>query len=239
MTTSDPTGGSSAADPSGTAADPYGTAGAVPQPSNPAPPASSTSASDATAAASATVDDSNSFSKDEFLATLKKWAIILVVGFIAIMFAAYLLPRGWANFVGGFVDNRFSVGSFGGVVIGFFSILLPMVLLTFAVRNRDSRGLALTLLALAFVTAIPNLATLWVVVGGGSGPTQGRSIMNEQAPGFRGGSLLGAIGGAALGGYLLWGMFQRDRQAKKLAEANEAAANTKSSRRNRGSAEPS
>ncbi len=190
---------------------------ATPTPSTPAPSTPSSSVT-------ASPDASEGFSKEEFVATLKKWAIILVVGLIAAIIAAAVIPRWWSQQVGNVVNGSMTSGTITGLVIGFVCVLLPLLLLAWAVRSRETSWLSLTLLVLTFVTAIPNLATLWVVIGNGGGAEAGRQVLTVEAPGFRGGSLVGALVGFALGGYLLWGIFQRDRQAKKLAEAN--AVNT-------------
>ncbi len=196
------------------------TSGSAPSPSAPPQsPAPAPAPATAAAAEAAPVED-DGFSKEELLATLKKWAIILVVGLIAVMIAAAVIPRWWAQRVGDVVDGSLTKGTIVGIALGFICTLLPLLFLTWAVRKRDKGALPIILLIIGLVTALPNLATLWITIGGGGGAKAGRQVLTDDAPFFRGGTLIGFLAGAALGGYIIWGMFQRDRQAKKLAEAS-------------------
>ena len=74
--------------------------------------------------------------------------------------------------------------------------VVPLLQVLLAVLFRHKRGGRViagiaTLLALLF--ALPNLMTLSIVLGGNSAAHAGQRIMDVEAPGFRGASLVGAI----------------------------------------------
>jgi hypothetical protein len=76
---------------------------------------------------------------------------------------------------------------------------------------------------LALILAAPNLATLTVVAGDGSGAHAGQRTMDVNAPAFRGASLAGAL--IALGVYLIVMFFVlRRRPGRRARDKSEQAA---------------
>ena len=135
---------------------------------------------------------------------LKKtiWIAVLVVVLVITYFVlSAFLPRWWAQRMGGLASASMGRGVLWGLLFGTLCTFTPLVMFWFAWRmrrRRKVRWLAITVAVLGLVAAIPNLLTLTVVLGGGSGAHAGERIMDVDAPGFRGASLVGAIAGAVL-----------------------------------------
>lgn len=121
--------------------------------------------------------------------------VALVAGYFAV---AAAVPRWWAQRIGDAVNGHMSTGALLGVVIGLFCTLVPLLLLWLGVRRHRSWKVVVCWLVLAVVVALPNLCTLGVVAGGGSGAHAGQRTMDVNAPWFRGGTLIGVIAGAVL-----------------------------------------
>jgi hypothetical protein len=125
--------------------------------------------------------------------------IVLLAALVAGYFAvAAAVPRWWSQRIGDAVNGHMSTGALLGVVIGLLCTLLPLIFLWAGVRRHRSWRAVVCWLLLAVVVALPNLCTLGVVAGGGSGAHAGQRTMDVNAPWFRGGSLIGAIAGAVL-----------------------------------------
>jgi len=123
-------------------------------------------------------------------------AIVLVIAYYA---SAAFVPRWWAQRIAGLADGGFTRGVLWGLLFGILCTAIPISLLAWIwqVRNwRYHRGLQIALGVLALVVALPNLMTLTVVVGTGNGAHAGERILDVDAPGFRGATLIGAILGA-------------------------------------------
>lgn len=123
-------------------------------------------------------------------------AVALVVAYFI---SAAFLPRWWALRVGELANGSMGQGIMWGQVLGALCTFVPLLLFWFAWRlrkRRRLRWLLFALLVLGVVAAVPNLLTLAVVVGGGDSSHAGQRIMDVDAPGFRGASLVGAVGGA-------------------------------------------
>ncbi|BBY96952.1 hypothetical protein [Mycolicibacterium fallax] len=152
-------------------------------------------------------------------------ALILIAAAVGGYFLAEsFLPRWWAQQIGHRVDGSFSGGIGIGLAIGFVCTFLPIMLIQFAIlwRRRWKNIPAIVCGVGAVLTALPNLLTLSVVLGGGNGAHAGERIFDVSAPAFRGASLWGAIGGvllAAVVGYFVWGYRRRGRQLHQAAEA--------------------
>ena len=163
----------------------------------------------------------------------RDWKRTLIIGGIALVLlvAAYFIlgafiPRWWSQRIGSAVDGSLTTGTVIGLCIGFTFTLVPLFVLTLAVRPRTSWKLRVTWIVLALILAAPNLATLSVTAGDGSGAHAGQRTMDVNAPAFRGASLGGAL--IALGVYLIVMYFvlrrRPGRRAKdKAAEAPRAA----------------
>ncbi|MCP2262344.1 hypothetical protein LX15_006080 [Streptoalloteichus tenebrarius] len=148
-----------------------------------------------------------------------RWLLVgglsLAVVVLVYLFLAAFLPRWWAQRVGDVVQQRFTTGTFFGLLLGFLFTLLPLVVVELAARRPTwRRRVALGLLAL--VLALPNLLTLAVVLGAGAAAHAGARIMDVEAPAFRGASLAGAL--VALGvcalAEVLWAARRRSRRRR-------------------------
>ncbi|MFV0258103.1 MAG: permease [Acidimicrobiales bacterium] len=151
----------------------------------------------------------------------KKWGIVALVLLVVGIIAAALIPRWWAQRVGDAVGGSIATGSLAGILLGFVCTAVPLVILAIGLRRRRH---ILWFLIGAVVIAMPNLATAWVAFGAGSGAKAGRSILDVNGPGFRGGSLVGALFGlASFGGieYLLWSRRRAQRAAAASADTHQ------------------
>lgn len=104
-----------------------------------------------------------------------------------------LIPRWWSHRIGDQVDESIPAGITLGLVYGFLFTLLPLLVLLWAVRKRHSWRIWLAYIAVAAFLALPNLFTLGIVLGRGNAAHAGERTLDVRAPGFRGGSLSGAI----------------------------------------------
>ena len=139
---------------------------------------------------------------------LPPWAkktIAVVVALIVLVIAYYALaafvPRWWAQRIAGLAEGGFTRGVLWGLLFGILCTAVPIALLAWIwqVRNwRYHRGLQIAMGVLALVVALPNLMTLTIVLGSGNGAHAGERILDVDAPGFRGATLIGAIVGALL-----------------------------------------
>jgi hypothetical protein len=127
------------------------------------------------------------------------------------------LPRWWAQRVGDQVQGSIATGVLVGLFYGFVFTVLPLVLVWFAFRVFDSwraRGVAL---GGAVLLAAPNLLTLGIVLGRGSGAHAGDRVLDVEAPGFRGGGLVGAVL-AVLCVAAAWYLLASRRRARRRLE---------------------
>ena len=153
------------------------------------------------------------------------WGRRLVFGGLAILGAlivyligAAVIPRWWAQRVGDFVDGRISVGATAGVFFGVLFTVLPLLVLWMAWRFRRNMKVVLWLVAFAVVLAIPNLMTLAIVLGTRSAAHAGERILDVDGPGFRGGSLAGAVLGVALVGLVVYLAASRRASRRRSAQ---------------------
>jgi len=159
--------------------------------------------------------------RDEAMA-LKTKAMIGVAGlvllFLGWLIAVAWLPRWWARRIGNQVDGSMTSGVLFGLVIGFVFTAVPLFVARFALkRDRRWKHRAIIVLGALFL-AVPNLATLGIVFGNGNAAHAGERILDVDGPGFRGGSVFGAVFGFALP-VLVWYAFgSRNRQRRKANE---------------------
>lgn len=148
--------------------------------------------------------------------------LIAVVGLatlaIAYLIAAAVVPRWWAQRVGDLIDGRIAFGNFLGFATGFVFTLLPMFVVMAGWRFRKTWKRAALFLVFTAIAAMPNLLTLGIVIGDGSAASQGRSILDNDGPGFRGGTLVGVIAGLVVGSALWWLLGSRRRNKRKAAD---------------------
>ena len=121
--------------------------------------------------------------------------ILAIVGFLILagFLGALWIPRWWAHAIGDQVNGGIATGIVVGLFYGFFFTAVPLIILWRTFRKRRSwKAWALGLL-LAIAFALPNLFTLGIVLGTGNASHAGERTLDVDAPGFRGGSLAGAI----------------------------------------------
>ncbi|MEM8906072.1 MAG: bZIP transcription factor [Actinomycetota bacterium] len=158
---------------------------------------------------------------------LKRRLILGAAGFALAVLAwfvgAAVLPRWWAQRIGDAVDGRLSVGSFLGLSAGAIFTVLALLVLWLGWRLRSSRRRALITLVVAVLVASPNLLTLGIVIGDGSAAHAGERILDVDGPGFRGGTLVGAIIGALVSGVFAASARSRRRTKEQVAELRRRA----------------
>lgn len=154
--------------------------------------------------------------------------VALVILVITYFILAAIVPRWWAQKVGHMSDQSFIQGSSWGIAIGFVCTLIPLLLLLAAglvARKRFGPVISGILAIVAVAFATPNLMTLSIVVGGNNAAHAGERILDVEAPGFRGGTVVGVVGGAVL--FLLMAFFVlrsvRNRHKRRKAKEAEAA----------------
>ncbi len=149
--------------------------------------------------------------------------IIFIVVAVAALAIAYVIggavvPRWWAQRISNIIDGRLLFGNLLGFSVAFAFTLAPMFVLAAGWRFKKSWKRALAFLIFAVLVAAPNLMTLGIVVGNGNAAHAGERILDVDGPGFRGGSLVGAIVGVVIGLGLLWLIGSRRRNKNKAAE---------------------
>jgi glucan phosphoethanolaminetransferase (alkaline phosphatase superfamily) len=122
-------------------------------------------------------------------------AILLVIAYIL---ATAFLPRWWSRTVGDLADRETTWGIWWGLFFGFVFTVVPGFLLRLRLGRRRTWRARAWLLALAALLAAPNLMTLGIVIGLGSGANAGQRTLAHEAPGFRTASLIGALVAAAV-----------------------------------------
>lgn len=144
-----------------------------------------------------------------------------VLVFMYFILAAFV-PRWWAERMGELSNGSFARGITWGLFLGGVCTLVPLLLLLFAIlvwRKRGGRVIAAITDLIALVFASPNLMSLGIVFGGSSAAHAGQRIMDVEAPGFRGASLVGAIVATLLFVGVVVLTIRYRRRGRQLAEA--------------------
>jgi hypothetical protein len=116
-------------------------------------------------------------------------AVVIVGGWIGAAF----IPRWWSQRIGDQVNGSIPAGITLGLVYGFLFTVLPLLVMVWAIRKRRTWKRWLVFFTAAVFLALPNLFTLGIVLGRGNAAHAGDRTLDVEAPGFRGGSLAGAI----------------------------------------------
>ena len=140
----------------------------------------------------------------------------LVVAVLAWLAAAAFFPRWWAHRIGAVVGGSGATGVVTGLVLGVAFTFLPLVALRLAIRRDRSPRARLILAVVAIALAVPNLLTLWIVLGRSKAAHAGERTLDVEAPDFRWSSLIGAIIGAVLFGAVLYVLSSRRRRGNEL-----------------------
>lgn len=153
---------------------------------------------------------------------------VLVLGALAgiggYLAATQFLPRWWAHRIGAVSDGAFSTAVTAGLLCGVVFTLLPLLALRRVLRRGTAWSLRFLLLVLAFLLAVPNLMTLFVVVGSNSAAHAAERTFDVDAPGFRGATLAGAVVGAVLAVAWWWLRFVLRRRRTQVADLRAALA---------------
>ena len=129
------------------------------------------------------------------------------------------MPRWWAHRVGDQVDGSLTQGALIGLFYGFVFTLVPIAVIFLILRWRRTWKTIVFAVLLAVVFALPNLMTLSIVIGRGNAAHAGDRTLDVDAPGFRGGSLAGAILAALLIAFWAYLITSRRRARSKLEGA--------------------
>ncbi len=116
-------------------------------------------------------------------------AVVIVGGWIGAAF----IPRWWSQRIGDQVNGSIPAGITLGLAYGFLFTVLPLLVIAWAVRRRRSWKAWVVFIGAAVLLALPNLFTLGIVLGRGNAAHAGDRTLDVEAPGFRGGTLAGAI----------------------------------------------
>lgn len=154
------------------------------------------------------------------------WRRRLLIGGIAgvgavvvALLASAAAPRWWAHQVGARVDGSITQGVLVGLFYGFFFTFLALMVLILAIRRgRTTKAIAIGLVA-ALILALPNLMTLGIVLGVGSGAHAGDRTLDVEAPAFRGATLAGAILAGLLASYIWYLLASRNRAREQHRRA--------------------
>lgn len=150
-------------------------------------------------------------------------AVVVVGALVAWWIIAATVPRWWAQRIGNVIDGRLTYGTFVGVVVGLLFTAVPLAVLWAGWRWRKGwrdggwKRFAVFVVVAALL-ATPNLATLGIVFGTRSAAHAGERILDVDGPGFRGGSLVGAVLGALAVGGVMWLAGSRRRNKRRAGE---------------------
>lgn len=169
-------------------------------------------------------DGNSSDRLHEFMNSAKRVAIWGAILLVVAVIAAALIPRVWAQQLGSMVNGHITTGGFIGLLFGLICTFVPLLLVALTIQRWDRMRQPLWLLVAAVVVAIPNLATLWIVFGTSNAAHAGERILDVDAPGVRGGSLVGALLAIAAFAGLEYLLFTRKRARKALDQQQAARA---------------
>ncbi len=154
-----------------------------------------------------------------------RWLVVgllFAVGLvISWLLGSAVIPRWWAQRMSDLIDGSLVRGSFVGLGVGLVFTFVPLMILRLGLKFRRGPKSIAAFFVAAAVVAAPNLFTLGIVLGSGNAAHAGERILDVDGPGFRGGSLIGAIVGLLVGGWMLWLMRSR-RRNKERARALES-----------------
>ncbi|PJJ57209.1 hypothetical protein CLV56_1433 [Mumia flava] len=149
---------------------------------------------------------------------------ITVVLVVALAYAlAAFVPRSWAQWVGNRVDGSLLSGTVWGLFLGFAFTLVPLALIWLATKRWVRGGWTVAVVLLAVLLAAPNLMTLSVVLGTNSSAHAGERILDVDAPGFRAGSLWGALLAVAASVAVVWLTRSRRSRGRRIRDLESEA----------------
>ncbi|MBA0049248.1 permease [Mycobacteroides sp. LB1] len=124
--------------------------------------------------------------------------VALLLALLAVYFAlSAFIPRWWAQRIAGMSGHgSFTQGIWSGLVLGLVCTGVPLLLLLSAAllwQRRGGKFMAGVLALLSLILALPNLMTLTIVLGTSNSAHAGERVLDVEAPGFRGATVIGAI----------------------------------------------
>ena len=122
------------------------------------------------------------------------------------------------------VSGSIASGTSLGLFYGFVFTLLPLAALALGLWLIRSWKWRAAVLAVVVVLAAPNLMTLGIVLGTGSGAHAGDRILDVEAPGFRGATLAGALVAAGLVAVAWYLISSRRRALRRADDAGQAGS---------------
>jgi hypothetical protein len=158
--------------------------------------------------------------KTDWSRRLKVWGGITAAILLGLLIGAAFIPRWWAQRVGDQANESFTGGIMLGLFYGFVFTVLPLLLIVWGIRRRRSGRAWLWILVGATLLALPNLFTLGITLGPGSGAHAGDRTLDVEAPGFRGATLAGVLLAAAAVGFI-WYLLSSRRRARNDLRARE------------------
>ncbi len=153
---------------------------------------------------------------------LKRKVILVAVAIVSLVAAWFIggavFPRWWAQRLGDLINGRLFFGTVVGLGLGFVFTVLPIFVIAAGWRWRKGLNRAVLFFVVAAMLALPNLATLGIVIGSGSAAHAGERTLDVEGPGLRGGTLVGAVLGAIVAIGLISLNGSRRRNKRKAAE---------------------
>jgi lysylphosphatidylglycerol synthetase-like protein (DUF2156 family) len=140
--------------------------------------------------------------------------IVAVLIAVAVLLGLAFVPRWWSHRIGDQVDASIGAGIGLGLLYGFVFTFLPLLVIWLAFRKRRPWRSELILLGFAVVLALPNLFTLGIVLGVGSGAHAGQRTFDVEAPAYRTSVLIGALAAAVVFA-ALWYLWLSRRHARR------------------------
>ncbi len=151
------------------------------------------------------------------------------VGVVMWLIARAVVPRWWAQRIADIVDGRLTTGALFGLFVGGVFTAVPLAIIAGSTRRRSSKRTWIgwvVWVAVAVVIALPNWMTLGIVTGTGNAAHAGERILDVSAPGFRMWSLIGAIVGAVVVGWVAFLSYSRRRARRRLAHKDAPSETT-------------
>jgi hypothetical protein len=159
--------------------------------------------------------------KTDWSRRLLVWGGVFVAFLLALVIAAAFIPRWWAHRVGDQANESMAGSIMLGLFYGFIFTVLPLLLIVWGIRKRRSGRAWLFILGGAVLLALPNLFTLGIVVGPGSGAHAGDRTLDVEAPGFRGATLAGVLLAAGAIAFIWYLLSSRRRARERLRTRDE------------------
>ena len=155
---------------------------------------------------------------------LVTWGAVFV-GLVFVLVVAFaFIPRWWAHRVGDQANESMTGAIMLGLFYGFIFTVLPLLLIVWGIRRRRSGKAWLFILGGAALLALPNLFTLGIVLGPGSGAHAGDRTLDVEAPGFRGATLAGVLLAAGAIAFVWYLLSSRRRAHDALRERKKPPA---------------